>query len=178
MSEFRKLVESILQEYQLVIYRTYADQPYLNDIKGSFFNKPTGCLWGCRDDSWKNWCNEEEFRCSDNYFEWTLKPGTKIFTIDSIKDFLYLLKHYSEGIESYRNKKDYYIDFLKVSKDYDAVELTQNGNSQLHYQLILDDNSEFNDNKYKAALNIVLNTWDVPSICVFYPKNTVDVIQK
>lgn len=178
MSRFREIAENILKENNIVldeeqvIYRTYADKPYLNNISGNFINKPEGGLWGCRDDSWKEWCEDNNFGYNPNYFEWTLKHGTKIFTIDTEEDFIYLLKNYGTDTEYY-----YVIDFIKLSNDYDAVELTPNGNMNLHWQVITDD-PELQAPKYKSTLRIALNTWDVPSICVFNPSKTVDIIEK
>ena len=179
MSEFKKLVERILAKNNIyltesqVTYRTYADKPYLNNIEGSFINKPTRGLWGCRDDSWKEWCEENDFGYNPNYFEWQLKPGTKVYTINTVEDFIYLLKNYQT--EEYADSV--YIDYLKLSKDYDAVELTENGNIHLHYNVETND-PELQDPKYKTALMIALNGWDVPSICVFNPNKTVQIIEE
>lgn len=176
MSKWKKIVESILTDYkqkhlieaESVVYRTYADEPYLNDITGNHANKPAGGLWGCRDDSWKNWCTDEDFTCADNYFEWTLKPNAKVYTIDNVDDFIYLLKNYYIP-------ESYYIDFVKLSKEYDAVELTDKGNRALHYSLETKD-PELQDPKYKYTLLMALNSWDIPSICVFHPKETVQLL--
>ena len=51
IQKFRESVAKLNEEQ--VIYRTYADKPYLNDIEDNHMNKPTRGLWGCRDDSWK-----------------------------------------------------------------------------------------------------------------------------
>ena len=178
MSKWRKIVENILKENYIVldeeqvIYRTYAEEPYLNDVDGSFINKPSQGLWGCRDDSWKEWCEDNDFGYNPDYFEWILKPGTKIYTIDTEEDFIYLLKKYGSEIDDF-----YGIDYLKLAKDYNAVELTPRGNTYLHYGINPSD-PELQDIKYKKALHMALNTWDVPSICVFNPSKTVDIIEK
>lgn len=180
MSEIRSIVENILKKnlsflkeaVEDVVYRTYGNEHYLdNNIYASEMNKPRGGLWGCRDDSWKNWCNEEEFRCSDNYFEWTLKPGSKVFTIDSSNDFLDLLENYASPDDD----GNLYIDFMELSHDYDAVELTERGNRALHFSI---KNPEYESRGYKRALTIALNLWDVPSICVFRPRECVEVINQ
>lgn len=179
MSKWRRIVENILKENNIVlneeqvIYRTYADKPYLNNIEDNHMNKPTRGLWGCRDDSWKEWCEENDFDYDPHYFEWTLKPGSKLYTINNKNDFIYLLKNYqAEGPDG-----SIFISYLKLAKDYDAVELTQNGNIHLHYGIETDD-PELQDPKYTMALAMAMNTWDVPSICVFNPSKTVDIIEK
>lgn len=181
-SKFRQMVESKLNPVvrkmlmeEEVIYRTYMDEQFLNDIESyGFRNKPEGGLWGCRDDSWKNWCEDNDYPCSINYFEWSLKPGAKVYTIDSEDDFIYLLKNYSAEEKDYNGNPTYIIDFLKLANDYDAVELTPAGNNKLHFSITSND-PELQDPRYKRALSITLNAWDIPSICVFRPKNTVEI---
>lgn len=126
MSKWRKIVENILKENNIILdeeqvtYRTYADKPYLNDIEDNFMNKPTRGLWGCRDDSWKEWCEENDFGYDSHYFEWTLKPGSKLYTVNDKNDFIYLLKNYqTEGPDG-----NIFINYLKLAKDCDAIELT------------------------------------------------------
>ena len=167
-------VEKALMEEE-VVYRTYMDQRFLNDIESyGFRNKPEGGLWGCRDDSWRDWCARNDYPCARNYFDWSLKPGAKVYTIDSEDDFIYLLKNYSAEEKDYNGNPTYVIDFLKLANDYDAVELTPAGNNKLHYSITSND-PELQDPRYKRALSITLNAWDIPSICVFHPKNTVEV---
>ena len=178
-SQFRKIVEDILKENNIVldeeqvIYRTYADKPYLNNIDNSFMNKPLRGLWGCRDNSWKEWCEENDFGYNPSYFEWTLKPNSKLYTVNNTNDFIYLLKNYqfedSDG--------NIFIDYLKLAKDYDAVELTKNGNNELHFGIKIDD-TELQNPKYARALRIGMNLWDVPSICIFNPSKTIDIINE
>jgi hypothetical protein len=168
--KFCKLFESTLRENNTVVYRTYADKPYFNDIDGSFLNKPSKGLWGCRDDSWKEWCKDNNFEYNSNYFEWILKPGAKVFTINTKEDFTHLLKKYGSNLNGI-----YSIDYLKLANDYDAVELTKEGNLHLHYSINVDD-PELQDTQYKYALLMALNMWDVPSICVFHPKETIEIL--
>ena len=178
MSKWERIVESILKDHNITlseeqtIYRTYADKPYLNDVDGSFANKPSRGLWGCRDDSWKEWCKDNDFGYNPNYFEWTLKPNTKTYIINTEEDFIYLLKKYGSLING-----TYGIDYLKLAKDYDAIELTKNGNTHLHYGIDTKD-PELQDHKYRMALMMAMNAWDVPSICVFNPSKTIDIIEK
>lgn len=179
MSELRTIIENAIKNISFlnednneITYRTYAEEPYYSDINGSFINKPEGGLWGCRDDSWKNWCTDEGFACSSSYFDWVLQPNCKVFIIDSEEDFIHLLKNYSSEIDG-----NIGIDYLKLAKDYDAVELTPKGNNSLHYGIKTND-PEFQDPKYKRAFMYALNVWDVPSICVFYPSKSIKVVNE
>lgn len=59
--------------------------------------------------------------------------------------------------------------------DYNLIYLTDKGNRALHYSLATKD-PELQDPKYKHTLLMALNTWDIPSICVFHPKETVQIL--
>lgn len=166
------------------IYRTYAKEviTYFRSIEGSFINKPRGGLWGCRGDEWYDWCKAEEFPCADTYFEWQLKEGTKVYTIENENDFIYLLRNFpSEVRHAGLEPTVESIDFIKLWKSgYDAVELTEEANNAIH----LGFRSEIknfttaqliSDKKYAFAMLMGINSWDVPSICVFDPQKTVRV---
>lgn len=101
-----------------------------------------------------------------------LKHFTNVYTINTEEDFIYLLKKYGSLINGM-----YGIDYLKLAKDYDAVELTPAGNIHLHYGIDTND-PELQNPQYKSALMMAMNAWDVPSICVFYPNKTVQIIKE
>ena len=162
------------------VYRTYIvnKNGYKNvhPIPGSAINKPTGGLWGCRGTEWDDWCKAEEFRHHIGYYGWKLKEGAKVYTIEHENDFFYLAFNYMSLGST--------IDFKKLAKDgYDAVELTSEMNLEYH----LGVNGEFESKnimakkvltepKYCMARLMALNSWDVPSICVFDPEKTVEVV--
>lgn len=160
-------------------YRTYCKQLH-NDYKGivsSYSNKPLGGLWGCRDDAWKTWCENEEFHLDrlEQCFEWELKKGTKVLYINTIEDYINLCINYGNlDIRS--------VDYSKVAEDYDAIEM-----SDIVHQLRFGWMSIWHDTeieKYLAMykdhpmiriLYVGLSAWDVPSICVLKP-NKVNFI--
>ena len=164
------------------VYRTYAKEVITDfrSIEGSFINKPRGGLWGCRGDEWYDWCKAEEFSDVSTYFEWHLKEGTKVYTIENENDFIYLLKNFPNevrhaGLEPTVDS----IDFIKLWKSgYDAVELTEEANNAMHMGFSADIKNFttaqlMSDKKYTMALLLGINSWDVPSICVFDPQETV-----
>lgn len=166
------------------IYRTYAEEVIIDfrSIEGSFANKPRGGLWGCRGDEWWEWTNAENFPCADIYFEWQLKEGSKVYTIKNENDFIYLLKNFPHEVKYGIEPTVDSIDFIKLQEaGYDAVELTEEANIAMH----LGFRSEIknftmaqlmSDKKYATAMLMGLNAWDVPSICVFDPQETVCVV--
>ena len=45
-----------------VRYKHYGKLPKeFYGVRGSFFNKPRGGLWGCRGEEWREWCLAEEY---------------------------------------------------------------------------------------------------------------------
>lgn len=168
-------------------YRTYAKEVIYDfrTIDSSFANKPRGGLWGCRGDEWYIWANSEEFPCANTYFEWELKEGSKIYTIENANDFVYLLKNFPHDISytgAYVDVAVDSIDYMKLWKaGYDAVELTEEANNKLHFGLRegIDEIKNMatlqlmHSAKFTTAMLLGLNTWDVPSICVFDPRETV-----
>lgn len=163
------------------IYRTYAKEVIYDfrSIEDSFANKPRGGLWGCRGDEWWEWANSEEFPCAETYFEWQLKEGAKVYTIENENDFVYLLKNFPHEVNYGLEPTVDSIDFIKLREaGYDAVELTEEANIAMH----LGFRSEIknfttaqlmSDKKYTTAMLMGINSWDIPSICVFNPRETV-----
>lgn len=169
-------------------YRTYIEKieyyKLWRHIFGSHCNKPLGGLWGCRGSEWDDWCRAEDFRKHIGYYEWKLKEGSKVYTIDHENDFLYLVKTYPHLDDNIIFGYDS-IDFEKMRDDgYDAVELSREGNNKLHLFIGVSSFNirniialEVSNNKlYHTAIILGLNSWDVPSICVFNPDKTVEVV--
>ena len=162
-----------------VVYRTYCRKaPKHRSMKrlvGSRFNKPVGGLWGCRGDEWIDWCIDNDFSLNKwrEGFEWTLKPEARLLTVRSVSGFKKLIDKYSNPVGNLLE-----IDYLKIAKSYDAIELT----SEPVYELSCGfDYIEHNISVDKYINKQVLYrlgtaSWDVPSICVFRP-NKVDIVR-
>lgn len=94
-------------------------------------NKPFGGLWCSPVDSdcgWKDWCIANEFLKEegglDSHFTFTLKPEARIKELNYTDDL--------EDLPLLENPYDYFsIDFEKLLEEYDALELTDTGLSQL-----------------------------------------------
>lgn len=137
-----------------VRYKHYGKLPKeFYGVKGSSYNKPRGGLWGCRGEEWREWCLAEEFEVDrlKEFFFFKLKRGSKVYRIKTKKDFKYLLKKYYREEPKYEGLMDT-IDFVEMSRDYDAVEVVGDIVWKLRYGC---------DDDYKG-----LYAWDVPSICV------------
>ena len=115
------------------VYIHYGDNEYRtpNPIKNNLcWVKPRGGLWASRkddEDGWKVWCEREEFRLDsfDKSFEFTLRDDAKILVLED-PDQLDILPTTNSADRLY-NKNDRYstcdLDFEKLQKDYDAIEL-------------------------------------------------------
>ena len=158
-----------------VIYRTYMEEipEKFRGLIGACFVRPVGGLWGCRGDEWKEYVlSDKRKEIEPDYplerlnhcFEWKLKKGTKVFTINSEKDFVYLVENY---FKKFRNKDLCEINYKKFSKDYDAIEVTQRA-----LDLMGNGCNFYGGYTYQWQLKMAylyrvgLMRWDVPSICV------------
>ena len=99
-----------------------------------FLNKPRGFIWGStlvkRDgkaySDWIRFVENEGFHPKkyNNGISYTLHKNAKICTISCEEDYIDLMDNYSIGYENDVPNK-VYIDFKKLSEDYDAFHLTE-----------------------------------------------------
>lgn len=101
------------------------------------FTKPIGGLWASRVDSeygWKNWTEDEHFRTEvyreDNYFKFKLKDEAKVLVINNAKQILDLPKQKNEFNFSF-----VCLDFEKLAKEYDAIEVLISQDGKLYWDL-------------------------------------------
>jgi hypothetical protein len=101
------------------------DKTKVKPIKNAWV-KPEGGLWTSpvwSDHSWKNWCEDSDFRNNSEELSFKLKfKDSKILVIDSENDVLDLpnVKHDLQDILTF-------FDFEAIQKDYDAIWLTEPG---------------------------------------------------
>ena len=126
------------------IYIHYGHKHFENDkftdIKNRVLNKPLGGLWASPVDSeysWKNWNEESKVvKCQEfNSFKFTLKNNSKILKIDSHKKACQL--PIQKGFEEYdvASGAIAIIDFEKLAKEYDAIEVLISKDYQLYWYL-------------------------------------------
>lgn len=125
-----------------------------NPVENRDWIKPIGCLWASPIDCNYGWVNfyDNELRDNDVFdekmkycIEFTLKNETRIYIIDSFKDYTKLYENYGRSISTYLNT----LDFEKVSKEYDAILLTDNGQYETRFS------------------NPSLYGWDVATLLLF-----------
>lgn len=110
------------------------DEPTSNDM--SFLNKPNGCLWGStllHDDlyksDWLRWVDGENFHVElyKNGISFTLYKKARICTVDSLESYLELIREYGilDTMNSMPDYKKYTVDWIELTKHYDAFHLTE-----------------------------------------------------
>lgn len=98
--------------------------------------KPKGGLWGSRPDSefgWKQWCIDNNFRLEKlkEYFYFILSNNARILTIKSSDDLKILPK--KSGTEDFNSSV--FLDYEKLSENYDAIEVFINGDLDFQSEL-------------------------------------------
>lgn len=103
------------------------------------FPKPEGGLWASNVNAeygWKDWCRDENFReCNiENSFKFKLSDSARVLEINSVKDLEDLPLVSGTKLEG----NPYFcipLDFEKICKNYDAIELTISNDWRLYYSL-------------------------------------------
>ncbi len=99
--------------------------------------KPFGGFWGSRKDTdfgWKEWCTEIDLKSKDltKKLQFSLSENAKILVIDNIKCLDKLPQNEDNHIV---NKIFVTLDFEKLSKQYDAIEVLISEDERL-YELL------------------------------------------
>lgn len=83
---------------------------------------------------WVQWCKMEEFYTHDNLDDlWllTVNPEAKILVIDSEKDAEEIYKEFGFSLHGIMKG----LDFVKISQQYDALNLTEEGQFRTRFTL-------------------------------------------
>lgn len=135
-------VETKRQEYIHYGHKEFINELFEPIRERALFVKPYGGLWASRSDStdsWKKWCESNEFHLSkyfdDNYFKFYLKQGTKLLVIDNHKQ-LNDLPHIDVKSEfGFELSAFQILDFQKIAEEYDAMEVLISKDHQLYWDL-------------------------------------------
>ena len=139
----------------------------------SSMNKPPGSLWGstftpgekyCSD--WDRWCTancnpkmyDKYSSCAATY---KLSDAARLYTIDSLDDWLSLLRKYPSIDNSFVHMDGVpkvFLDYEKLVNDIDCIHLTINGNRKTHWLW----NTEIDISGQTCSVSH-LNSWDVES---------------
>ena len=120
---------------------------FTNVSNQDFLNKPSGGLWSSEylpnlpyKSDWELWCNQNDFNLEklNKGIIFELKDYVNIFIIDSYSDLLKLAENYSYEKDFLGITTKRYIDFEKMSKDYDGLFLTEQGEWQTKHRRKID----------------------------------------
>lgn len=140
------------------VYRHYGnnqfDKTLVKPIKNrETWGKPTGGFWASRVDaenSWKEWCEREEFETHKlkKHFDFTLRDDTKLLEIKTISDLNKLRQEHQDWFvkPKWEFVDKSFLDFEKISKLYDAMEVNAGSDEELYFDFY---------------------GWDCDSICIF-----------
>ena len=115
----------------IVLGKTELKEELFNtDLTNNGINKPKGGLWSSpynKDtiSGWYQFCKEQNFVKADNTVGviFTLKEEARVYTIDSKEDLDNLVNKYpNDVLEILKERAG--LNFIAVSKDYDAIYLT------------------------------------------------------
>lgn len=118
----------------IVLGKTELKEELFNtDLTNSGINKPKGGLWSSpynKDtiSGWYQFCKDENFIKGDNSVGviFSLKEEARIYTIDTKEDLDNLVNKYPNDVLEIL-KEIAGLNFIAVSKDYDAIYLTDKG---------------------------------------------------
>lgn len=126
----RKFIHYGHKEFDENMFVKISNSPY-------FRTKPDGGLWASDVEAkygWKDWCKAENFRdrIEENSFEFVLTDNAKVLCINSVNDLRKLPKAEDDEflISSWVT-----LDFEKLSKMYDVIEVNISNDWDLYFTL-------------------------------------------
>ncbi len=157
---FHKLIDTGILEGRRIFSTNTLYKRFLKPRKDKYELKPTG-LWYAIGSSWVDWCISEDFGGLGKYiYEVELNPKANILFLTTKKEVFSFSKKYrrqdaffKQMEKSLKEFASIYVDWKKVSEDYDGVEV----------------------NPYFRPLRIGHNLiwyygWDVSSGCIWKAK--------
>jgi len=111
--------------------------------------KPRG-LWYGIGDSWFQWCCEQNFDGIGKYIYEIKLCLTNILSLNKEKDIFCFSEKYAKKISVFSAQKFIYIDWLRVMKDYDGIEISP----------------YFPNLRFTSDL-LWYYGWDIPSGCIW-----------
>lgn len=116
-------------------HKCFDDNLFQEIVNEYAWVKPIGGLWASNINAkygWKDWCKEQRFRnCSiDNSFKFKLKENAKVLKINNADMLNELPVADTPYKMSWIN-----LDFEKIKKEYDAIEVLISEDHQLYWDL-------------------------------------------
>ena len=154
----------------LVLGAKEIDFSRIINVTHSVLNKPdfgSGCLWGstlikyssCNiGSSWKEYvANIYEDKDFDYGVSFKLHKNSKILEIANLNDYKNIMKQYSCLANHYDSK--YCLDFVKISKEYDAFHLTEDAFWSMRLPMFNNPACELYDLNYDNFYSYDAESW-------------------
>ena len=187
----KKFISFGLKSFDPLKFKPVKNWP---DILNGHHSKPLDGFWGCEFtpnkeyySNWEEWVINTNFHQlsnphSDPYLRnaitFQLSDTARIYTISSKEDYITLIKKYPRILKSPFPSRQYsysidgvYIDFEKVSQDFDAIIFSDPILVTSTLEVTLNDlEIQFPaDYKTQEHYSINTNSLSIPSICIFNP---------
>lgn len=125
----RKFVHYGHREFDKNMFEKISNSPY-------FRTKPEGGLWASDVEAkygWKDWCKAENFRdCTgDNSFKFVLTDDARVLSINLVND----LEELPQVEDGFSISTWVTLDFEKLSKMYDVIEVNISNDWDLYFSL-------------------------------------------
>jgi hypothetical protein len=126
-----------MKKYKYITFgKNSLSKENFNEIKNEpYFCKPNGGIWASLYtpnekylSSWQEFCESEQFGLDrfDKYALFNLSKDARTYTIDSLNDLKVIMKSYTAKPINISIRRQF-LDYEKLSKDYDAIILTDKG---------------------------------------------------
>ena len=117
--------------FDLEKFKTVENSPYFCKPHGGLWSSPENSKWG-----WKQWVESEmpewmEKKYGLSQFRFRIKPGSKIYQIDSVIDLIEV----PHKIKTYGQPSCFgdLIDFEQMAAEYDGILLTERGQAETRW---------------------------------------------
>jgi hypothetical protein len=145
---------------EFIVYgKTIDSKKFIKPHNGrnQFLNKPDGGLWSSPTNSrwcWKDWCSSENYPIRlDVWTRFRLAPEARVLEIDCLDHLRFAFKEYGKRLPPYG---DVVLDWNLLRAHYDAIFLSEQGNSECHLPLEL-NSPDFNGWDCECLLVLDLN---------------------
>lgn len=148
-------------KFEKIKNKAILDTKPVNGLWLSSYNKDVGSYW-------MEWCKQEEWHQDGQVGSLLkIKDKSRIFIIDNLDDLKTLNLFY--GIKSNYGNNSYYLNFETISRDYDGIYLTKNGERETDvYSTYMLKELETGFYKFKPRINLC--GWECECLLVFNPE--------
>ena len=136
---------------------TFLNKPRFGLYGSTLIKENSNLRTGWLDFIFGDW--QEKSKKYSKGISYTLHKKSKIFTIDSIEDYIELLEKYNERIHAYDNRYRISIDWNEFARDYDAFHLTEDAFWELRMIYTEQNNEDGTVDRLEDFYSYDCETW-------------------